>query len=356
MAEEESGVGSKNRNYQKLLAEIRYAARESRHPILIEGPTGSGKTFIAREIVFKEKRDSLNITGGFYEINAATLEGGLVQSALFGHEKGQASNVTRDRKGCLELAHKGVLFLDEIGELPLQTQAILLKAIDEKSFLSATGKQIKSDFQLIAGTNKDLSEAVHAGTFRKDLFARINTFRFTLPGLAERSDDIASIFEEELKKLTLANGEPVLVRITPEARKRYLDFAVSAEAVWADNYRDLIGSLERMRVHAQNSILTLHIVNEEIERLRIRWKGQTPKEHFTQHNELLDPAQCDPFDSVQLGFVIETCKRYKSIAEAGRYLFNHSRKQRKTSNDTDRLRKYLSSHGLSWERIKQMAD
>src|SRR4029079_9293184 len=162
----------------------------SRAPILLMGPTGAGKSQLARR-VFELQKSRRQIGGAFVEVNCATVRGDGAMSALFGHKKGAFTGANADRPGLLKTANKGVLFLDEIGELGADEQAMLLRALEEKLFLPlGADKETGSDFMLIAGTNKDLNTAVHRGQFRDDLLARINLWTFRLPGLRERLEDI----------------------------------------------------------------------------------------------------------------------------------------------------------------------
>jgi transcriptional regulatory protein RtcR len=152
-------------------------------------------------------------------------------SALFGHEKGAYTGATGKRDGLLRVADGGMLFLDEIGELGVDEQAMLLRAIEEKRFLPVgADREASSDFQLIAGTNRDLQRDVEDGRFREDLLARINLWTFCLPGLAERREDIAPNLQYELKQFSTRTGQ--VVRMNKEATQAFLRFAESDEAGW----------------------------------------------------------------------------------------------------------------------------
>ncbi len=153
-------------------------------------------------------------------------------STLFGHVKGSFTGAMSERAGLLRKADGGVLFLDEIGELGLDEQAMLLRAIEEKTFLPVgSDREVKSDFQLLCGTNRELGAAVAAGRFREDLLARIDLWTFRLPGLAERTEDIEPNLEFELEAAARVTG--ARVTFNKEARERFLRFAVSPEAVWS---------------------------------------------------------------------------------------------------------------------------
>ncbi|MES2301326.1 MAG: sigma 54-interacting transcriptional regulator, partial [Pseudomonadota bacterium] len=173
------------------------------------------------------------------------LRGDSAMSALFGHKKGAFTGAAADRPGLLRTADGGMLFLDEIGELGLDEQAMILRAIEDKRFLPVgADRESESDFQLIAGTNRDLAQCVVDGTFREDLFARLNLWTFELPGLAERREDIAPNLDYELDRHAEREGERVT--FNKEARDRYLAFAMSGEALWPGNFRDLASSVTRM--------------------------------------------------------------------------------------------------------------
>jgi transcriptional regulatory protein RtcR len=270
-------------------------------------------------------------------------------SALFGHRKGAFTGAVSDRPGLLRTADKGVLFLDEIGELGLDEQAMILRAIEDKLFLPVgADKEAGSDFQLLAGTNRDLGEAVAAGAFREDLYARLNLWTFRLPGLAERREDIAPNLDYELDRFAERDGDRV--SFNKEARDRYLAFAMSPEARWPGNFRDLAASVTRMATLSPRGRIDVECVELEIARLKRLWAG-TLGESADGLVALLGAeaaAGVDPFDRVQLAEVLRVCRASRSLSEAGRTLFSASRLRRSSANDADRLRKYLARFGLDW--------
>lgn len=274
-------------------------------------------------------------------------------SALFGHIKGAFTGAINPRDGHLRAANNGVLFLNEIGELGLDEQAMLLRALEDKVFLPlGSDKEVKSEFQLIAGTNRDLTERVNTGKFRDDLLARINLWTFTLPSLRERKEDIEPNLQFELDQFAERNG--ARVTFSREALNHFVKFATSSEASWKGNFRDLNGAIIRMATFAESGRISKDVVDEEIERLRAAWQnsGVTSGEGL---EKLLDEdaiIELDLFDRMQLLNVIEICREARSLSEAGRKLFHSSREQKKTANDADRLRKYLMRFGLSWEEIR----
>ena len=338
-----SGIATKNRHYNQLISEIEQVASRSHAPILLCGPTGAGKSFLARQI-YRLKLNQHQITGQFVEINCATLSSDNAMSTLFGHIKGAYTGASLGRNGLLRQADNGVLFLDEIGELGLDEQAILLKAIEEKQFYPlGADKLVSSNFQLIAGTNKDLKQAIIRGTFREDLYARINLWSYQLPGLAERKEDIEPNIDFELARFAQEYG--TMPRFNQQSRDRYIQFATSAMATWPGNFRELTASITRMATLSIQGNITLEQVENEIRRLQIHWQQATL-------SDALIPAEIDEFDRYQLEKVIEVCRKSRTLSEAGRYLFAVSRAQKQRANDADRLKKYLAKFDLSWEQIK----
>jgi transcriptional regulatory protein RtcR len=288
-------------------------------------------------------------------VNCATIRGEAAMSALFGHVKGSFTGALRDRPGLLRAANRGVLFLDEIGELGLDEQAMLLRALEEKVFLPLGGdREVKSDFQLIAGTNRDLGTMVRERRFRDDLLARINLWTFVLPGLKERREDIEPNLDFELEQFTRRSGTNV--RFNREARERFLSFATSVEAAWPGNFRDLNGAVVRMATLARGGRITTDIVDEEIARMRDEWHPRASASSLSRFLGEEQLSSLDAFDRVQLEHVVEVLRRTRSLSGAGRLLFGASRQQKTSANDADRLRKYLARFGLDWKMLREGPD
>jgi len=339
-----SGIATRNQQFNQMIAEIEQVASRSHAPILLCGPTGAGKSFLAKQI-YLLKQSHHQINGQFVEINCATLRGDSAMSTLFGHVKGAFTGANLSRTGLLKSADGGLLFLDEIGELGLDEQAMLLKAIEEKQFYPfGSDTPIQSDFQLIAGTNKDLKLAINRGEFREDLFARINLWSYKLPGLAERKEDIEPNIDYELARYAKEYG--LMPRFNQESRKAYLQFATAIEAVWQGNFRELTASITRMATLAPQGNISFEQVEQEIKRLKQNW-------HQNEIYDELIPHQIDEFDRYQLEKVLEVCRKHPTLSEAGRQLFAVSRTKKQRSNDADRLKKYLAKFGLSWEMINK---
>jgi len=275
-------------------------------------------------------------------------------SALFGHVKGAFTGAQKDRPGLLRAADKGVLFLDEVGELGLDEQAMLLRALEEKTFLPlGSDDEAHSDFQLIAGTNRDLFAAVRQGRFREDLLARINLWTFSLPGLKNRSEDIEPNLDFELDRFAEKAGRRVT--FSKEARDTFLAFALSPTANWSGNFRDLNAAVARMATLAPGGRISTNIVQEEIKRLLASWSSPDESPHPSALQEFLDERrleELDLFDRAQLAFVVDVCRRSRSLSDAGRALFGASRTRKTFSNDADRLRKYLARFGVDFAGIR----
>ena len=355
-----SGIATRNARFNALIDEVERVAVRSRAPILFTGPTGAGKSHLARRM-YALKKARHQVQGPFVEVNCATLRGDGAASTLFGHKKGAFTGAAADRPGLLRAAHQGVLFLDEIGELGLDEQAMLLKAVEEKRFYPlGSDREVESDFQLVAGTNRDLRVEVTAGRFREDLFARINLWSYVLPGLAQRPEDIAPNVDHLLAQAGHALGRGV--RFSSEARATYLRYAQSPEAPWAGNFRDLSASVTRLATLADNGRIGSPLVEAELQRLRWQWErlGNAPAMDAQAGGVDLAALlggealqSTDLFDQLQLRAVLQVCQRARTLSEAGRMLFQASRGQRSVVNDADRLRKYLARFGLAWDRVRE---
>lgn len=348
------GIETRNAAYNKLIAQIERVAIASRTPILLTGPTGAGKSQLARRI-HDLKKARHKLSGELVDVNCATIRGDSAMSALFGHTKGAFTGALDARQGLLRKANGGVLFLDEIGELGMDEQAMLLRAIEEKVFYPVgSDKEQKSDFQLVAGTNRDLLEEVSAGRFREDLHARIHLWTFRLPSLAERPEDIEPNLDFELGACAERTG--VSVTMSREARARFLAFATSREALWTGNFRDFSAAITRMAILAEGGRVRAADVDEELGRLRASWRrGPRAAEGRDEVAAALGEeraADIDRFDRVQLADVLRVCADARSLSEAGRVLFAASRSKKTSVNDADRLRKYLARFGLAWADVE----
>jgi transcriptional regulatory protein RtcR len=353
-----AGIKTRNAAFNRMIDEIEHVAIHSSAPILLVGPTGAGKSSLARRI-FELKKARRSVTGRFVEVNCATIRGDGAMSALFGHRRGAFTGATSDRAGLLREADGGILFLDEVGELGVEEQAMLLRAVEEHRFYPlGSDREVASGFQLICGTNCDLGEAVRAGEFREELLARVNLWTFELPGLAARHEDIEPNIEYELSKLTTATGQ--MYRFSKEAVDQFLAFASSPESQWPGNFRDLNAAIARMATMASGGRISTDVVIAEIERLRRSWRmmkagSQTDDCGFLEELVGAGLKDIDEFDRVQLVHVVRVCRESDTLSSAGRRLFAVSRTRRSATNDADRLRKYLARFNLAWVDVHAAA-
>ncbi|MDR3610050.1 MAG: sigma-54 dependent transcriptional regulator [Ignavibacteriaceae bacterium] len=204
--------------------------------VLITGENGTGKELVAKAI----HNQSLRKDRSFVEVNCAAIPNELIESELFGHEKGSFTGAVQQRIGRFELANKGTLFLDEIGDMSLQAQAKVLRAIEDgKIERVGGGKKIEVDVRIISATNKNLLEEIEKGNFREDLYHRINVIPIQIPPLRERTDDIPVLINSFIEEITYKHKKP-LIKINDDAMK----FLQSME--WSGNVRELRNSIERI--------------------------------------------------------------------------------------------------------------
>ncbi|TDW51862.1 transcriptional regulator with GAF, ATPase, and Fis domain [Flavobacterium sp. 270] len=218
---------------------------DSNSTVLILGETGTGKELIARAIHnASQRKDKLMI-----KVNCAAMPANLIESELFGHEKGAFTGATERRIGKFELANNSTLFLDEIGEMPLEAQVKLLRVIQERELERVGGKDtVKVDVRIIAATNRNLEEEVEAGRFRSDLFYRLNVFPIYLPSLRERMEDVEALANFFLTKYSKNNGKNIS-RIAPKAIQQLHSY------LWPGNVRELEHLIERSVLMASDNVL-----------------------------------------------------------------------------------------------------
>lgn len=217
----------------------------SQASVLISGESGTGKELIARAIHYNSRRAS----GPFIKINCAALPESLLESELFGHEKGAFTGAQTLRQGVFERAHEGTLLLDEIGEMPLLLQAKLLRILQEREFERIGGHHtIQVDIRIIAATNRDLPAMVSAGTFREDLYYRLNVIHLTLPPLRERREDIPLLANHFLQKFSAENQRDI-IEIDPVALSLLTTWS------WPGNIRELSNVIERAVVMSSGTVI-----------------------------------------------------------------------------------------------------
>ena len=235
----------------KLMKEIFKVVKQiadSKSTALIMGDSGTGKELISRAIHYNGNRKSYP----FVTINCAAIPDTLIESELFGHEKGAFTNAIERKLGRFEVAHQGTLFLDEIGELSLATQAKILRFLEEKEFNRVGGsKTIKVDVRLITATNKNLNQLIKNGSFREDLYYRINVIPIVIPPLRERKEDIPILIDHFINKFSVENNKNVK-GISKEALELLMQYE------WPGNVRELENLVERVIALTFNEYIQLN--------------------------------------------------------------------------------------------------
>jgi len=234
--------------------------------VLISGESGTGKELIASGIYEHSARKGKP----FVKINCVAIPEGLLESELFGHERGSFTGAAEQKKGKFEIANSGTIFLDEIGDMPLNTQAKLLRVLQEKEFERVGGtKQIRVDIRVIAATNKNLPEMIKKGTFREDLYFRLNVFTIFLPALRDRKEDIfpiANYFLESFPKPT---------KLSTSTLQELIGYS------WPGNVRELRNVLEQASILSENGII-------ELQHLPALFKQNSPKIEALGNDMALD--------------------------------------------------------------------
>lgn len=359
-------IATRNIAFNEMIGDIQATVLRSRHPILFRGPAGTGKTAMARRLHELKARTAL-LTGRFVEVNCMALKDMSAipaMSALFGHKDKALLGVTSAPQSERQLANNDMLFLDNIDELGLPEQAMLLQAVEDRVYIPlGSSKPVKCDFQLIAATNKDLEGMVRNGQFRADLLARLSTWEFRLPSLRERLEDIEPNLDYELKKST--NPLPHIQRFSAKALRQYLAYAMSNEAAWLANFRDLSASVERMITRSVNEVISEEVVGAEITTLRAKWSSLEFNDHAPPGRKgspspatgatddyitiLLPSHNLNLFEQNQLDFVIRMALKCPSYAELSRRLYGDDL----GINPAQKSRSYLLGFGLSLDMIKE---
>ncbi|HID92631.1 MAG TPA: PAS domain-containing protein [bacterium (Candidatus Stahlbacteria)] len=259
---------------------------ETSSTVLIQGETGTGKELVARAIHYNSTRHDKP----FIKVSCAALPETLLESELFGYMKGAFTDAVKDKPGRFELANKGTIFLDEVGEIPKSVQAKLLRVLEEQEFERLGGtKTIKVDVRIIAATNKDLREAINRNEFREDLYYRLNVVSIHLPPLRERSDDIPLLVNHFIEKFNQKTGKHI-ASVSQDAMDILIDYH------WPGNVRQLENAIEHAFVHCQGKIIQPQHLPDEI----------VPEGKVMVENAL---AAENPFDELEKQVILETLRK-----------------------------------------------
>ncbi len=353
------GIQTRNVRFNRMIEELENVVlRDCHSPILITGPTGAGKSTIVKQIYEVRKRRNLAHSETYEAINCAVLEGNLVNSELFGHEEGAFTGANGMKKGVIERAEKGILFLDEIGSLPLPTQAKLLTVLDGAPFYRVGGSekkdQVTPDFQLFCGTNEDLRKMVKDHLFRRDLYERISTWQFELLGLVERHEDIEPniAFElEQFKKEIGRNGNGAK-QFHGKPLEEFLAYAKTIP--FEGNFRELHRMIWRMATLAKGDEISIADVEAEIARHAKETanpgddkktknatdnpEGKDPLQGLVEDVKIEELEKEDPLALLLLREVVRICHKSKNAATAGREI---SSKGHPPTNPSDVISRFF---------------
>lgn len=264
-------------------------AAQSNSRVLILGESGTGKELVAR--LLHEK--SIRCREPFVEVNCAAMPQELIESELLGHEKGSFTGAAERKNGKFELADKGTLFLDEIGDMTLQTQAKVLRVIETQVFQRVGGnKNIKVDVRIIAATNKDIAEEARKGTFREDLYFRLNVIPLTLPTLRERLEDIPQLTNHLIESFASENGMKPK-KIAPDALELFQHYD------WPGNIRELKNIVERLIIMVPSPVVT----SDDIEALGI-FRPCGPGQSLKEYDYFTRKTLKDARDAFEKDFII----------------------------------------------------
>jgi DNA-binding NtrC family response regulator len=226
----------------------------SRSTVLIQGESGTGKELIAKAIHANSTRKNQP----FVPVNTGSMPADLLESTLFGHVKGAFTSAVSSKKGLFEVADGGTIFMDEIGTMSLETQAKILRVLQDRKFMHLGGiHELQVDVRVIAATNIDLHVLVREGKFREDLFYRLNVITVDLPPLRSRSEDVPLLVGHFLEKFARENGKPAL-HISPEALRPLMDYG------WPGNVRELENVIERAVVLCNGSMVGIELIPDHI--------------------------------------------------------------------------------------------
>ena len=281
--QKKSGIVGRSESIKQVLEMVAQVAPVD-ISVLITGESGTGKEIFAKAIHQNSKRSHEPMV----TVNCGAIPEGIIESELFGHKKGAYTDAKGDRKGYFETANKGTIFLDEIGETPLETQVKLLRVIESGEFMPVGESKIKkTDVRIIAATNKDLSELVSKGKFRQDLFYRLNTVSIMLPSLNQRVEDIALLVERFALEFT-RNNDMLYRGFVPEAIRSMKSH------LWKGNIRELKNFVESIIVLEKGERITSEMVEMQL--------GN--KERDISKNEALPVLTNQPIDTAERELIL----------------------------------------------------
>ena len=278
------GESDSTRRLREIIGQL---ARSEAHTILVHGESGTGKELVAKGLHYESSRRN----SPFMEVNCAAITETLFESELFGHEKGAFTDARATKKGLMELADRGTLFLDEVGEITLSSQAKLLRCLQERSFKRVGGtRDIKVDVRVIAATNRSLDAMVKEGTFREDLFYRLNVIPIAIPPLRERAEDILPLARHFLSEANRTFHKTVK-RFAPETEVLLLGHG------WPGNVRELKNLVERLVILSTGESIDVHHLPPQFSK---NSDGRPPEE---------TPAEARTLAAIERAYIVKVMQQ-----------------------------------------------
>ena len=345
------GVGAMHQKYAFDLNRLEYVIQsDPKAKILITGPTGVGKSELAKLIIEYMKALHPEMDGGKCVMqNVAAISPNLIESELFGHEEGAFTGAAKQHKGIFERSDGGVVFLDEIAELPKHLQAKLLTILDGAPFTRVGGEEpVSSKFMLICGTNKDLQRECSVGNFREDLFERLNTWHIDIPALKDRPEDIEGALQREQGRWQAAHGHEA--QFAAGAKAVFL--AAAKRCLWPGNFREFHATFVHLALYSHLRPISAQSITDEFSGKDLRTDGHVPA---SEANSSIDNAtsSASSFDLVSvasLACALDVCRKCKTAKEAGEILFaaRLASAQRKGTefNGAASIQRLFSQYGL----------
>jgi DNA-binding NtrC family response regulator len=295
--------------------------------VLIQGESGTGKEIVARAIHYQSERSSRP----FVVINCAAIPSNLLESELFGHERGAFTGAVKTKKGRLELADRGTLFLDEIGEMPKELQVKILRVLEEQKFQRVGGMEdVAVDNRIIAATNKDLKQAVEAGSFRDDLYYRLNVIALLIPPLRERREDIPLLVEHFLKKHRQVFKSRV-VGVDADALQILTDYP------WPGNVRELENTLVRAMILCGSDTIQAQDLPAELSKEGRLGESKIPA-HREELKQVKKEAQQKVKEEIERKFIVEALRQGEG---------NILRSAEKVGMDRRQFQNLIKKYGVS---------
>lgn len=350
------GIGTRNSVYSARLDQLEQIILTSRNEkILITGPTGAGKSELAKLVMAYMRALNEDVTKkNCVQKNVAAIPPTLIESELFGHEKGAFTGAIVQKKGIFEIANHGVVFLDEIGTLPKDLQAKLLTVLDGTPFARVGGTdEISSDFLLLCGTNVNLREACENKDFRRDLFERLRTWTIEVPSINDRLEDIEVALQRERGEWLAKTGTEIRFHKNKEGAKEKDALSLFMEKArahqWAGNFREFHATFVHLAMTAEKGCITQEAIEDEFRQMEKEGSISSPMPDTTPPVETAG-TEYDMADLARLACALDVCRKAKTASQAGEILFaaraQTARRNGTQFNGASSLQRLFAQFGL----------